>query len=308
VKVLHVTPLGDAIGGVEFVAKRVCKELLALGHQCEVIKASDFINADLSELKSFDVIHLHNVHSVSTLQALMKAFKTGKRVVVTPHYHRRASSPLNEIPFYLLKLVWKRALRRAIVHSVSPYEAQLLSEDFGVDPIVIPHGVGPPPALDKERYLVYAGRLLKYKRVDEVLKLAEELWALGELESVIVIGEGPDKKRLQRLASRLRVRAIFYPFLPHKEYLKTIGAAKFAANLSVLEAFSVFSAEALSSGAVTAVRVPWGTTFERCPNAVLVGKESLYLVAREMARRISQPCKFPGWKDVVKEYLEELYV
>jgi glycosyltransferase involved in cell wall biosynthesis len=302
-KVVHIVPHGW--GGVQFVAERICSELLALGVECKTMTFGDFLRGGTTV--SADIFHVHSAHHHYAPFILRKVRKLG-RVVFTPHYHGRPSTLLY-LPFFkvIVKLLRREVRREVTVHSVSSYEASLIKRDFGIEPIVIEHGVDVHSQnIEKSNILVYAGRLVRYKRVDKVILLGEELKKLNAIEKVFIVGKGNDLPRLRRVAKSVSVDVIFHDVLPHEEYLKLLSKARFAANFSEMEAFSIFSAEALASRAVVAVNPPWGRIFSRCPNAVLA-HESLAATAKEMLRRSNVPCAFQSWREVAKKYLDLLY-
>ena len=125
----------------------------------------------------------------------------------------------------------------------SRYVAHQIEEVYGVTADVI----SPPPALGPgvqevvpnlpERYFLIVSRLVPYKNVDKVIAAAE-LMGFG----LVVVGAGPDRTRLRRLASSevLMLNSISDAQLRYlyDNCLGVIGAGYEDFGLSVLEASS----------------------------------------------------------------------
>jgi glycosyltransferase involved in cell wall biosynthesis len=102
--------------------------------------------------------------------------------------------------------------------------------------------------------LVYAGRLLREKRVDLLLEAVARLaprlqhWP-GPL--LAVIGDGPDRERLAALAGQLKLQTAvtFHGHLPtNVDVWRTIGASRIAVQPSSREGFGLFPLEAMAAG------------------------------------------------------------
>jgi len=102
-------------------------------------------------------------------------------------------------------------------------------------------GGGPP--------LVYAGRLLKEKRVDLLLEAVARLSRPGPLLSIC--GAGPDRGRLEEIAARLGLgdRIVFHGHLPSNlDVWRRIGESKIAVQPSSREGYGMFPLEAMAAG------------------------------------------------------------
>lgn len=233
----------------------------------------------------------------------MKRRRDSPRYVVTPHHHESGSKWHTRLLWKPYKPLAKRVVREAdVVHSVSPYEAELIRRDFHVDPIVVPNGVSEdvfshrwnPPA--GKIILTYAGRVERYKHVDLILKCASILQ--GKLKdipvSVRIIGRGSDLKRISRIARRLEVKTEHFDFLPRREYLKLLSNSTVFINLSSYEAYSIVTAEALALGIPSIVAEPWGQTFKGIRGAYIVDRSRLPEAAEIIAGIARNPT--PGGK------------
>ena len=311
------------VGGLSYVVSNLGRELARRGHEVEVVTLD--IGDDLPPVerddgvlvrrfrgyapaggyfipgKGFvdylrqaraDVYHLHNIGALTVPAAWRVLRKRGLDYVLTPHYHRSGYSWHASLLWRPYRLVARRIIRGArVVHSVSPYEASLLREHYGVDPVIVPNGVlddvfgytWRPP---RDQYVaVYAGRLEHYKRVDRVIEALAELRDVTGWEVVArVIGRGPALEKIRRLAARLGVRLEHYEFLPREEYLDMLSTSTVLVNLSRYEAYSIVTAEALAIGLPVVITRAWGTTFAGIRGVLLVDPEDTNEVVEALAK------------------------
>jgi glycosyltransferase involved in cell wall biosynthesis len=105
----------------------------------------------------------------------------------------------------------------------------------------VPPGAAEP---DDPRSVVTLGHLVARKRHADVIR------ALATLEDTryVVIGDGPERPALERLARELGVDARFLGQLPHDRALATARRCAILAMPSVDEAFGVAYVEAMAAG------------------------------------------------------------
>ena len=102
--------------------------------------------------------------------------------------------------------------------------------------------------------LVYAGRLLREKRVDLLLEAVARLAPGRPGPLLAVIGDGPDRKRLTALAERLGLlggspAVTFHGHLPtNADVWRRLGASRIAVQPSSREGFGLFPLEAMAAG------------------------------------------------------------
>lgn len=95
---------------------------------------------------------------------------------------------------------------------------------------------------------VSVGRLVPKKRVDRVLFHVAEQRKQGERAELVVVGDGPERQRLARLAERLAVPTRFVGKTTHPEALAWIAAADALAFASEEEGLSTVLREAAALG------------------------------------------------------------
>jgi len=249
-------------------------------------------------LNDADAVHVHSAHAVLTVWAAATARRINPdvRIVFTPHYHGTGHSALRR----LLWIPWRRYVARAvkaadIIHAVSPREAQLLKSHYpqaGSKITVIPNGVEEDVFGYKWRgahsdYMIYAGRIERYKRLEVAVDLARELGL-----RMLVVGRGPHREKLRRYARRRGAAVEFLDPQPRPDYLRLLAGARYAINPSRQEAYSIFAAEALAMGvpAVVSPEVAENLAAEHRP----LGDGLVVAVHAAV----------PAWRDVLQKYLD----
>jgi glycosyltransferase involved in cell wall biosynthesis len=202
-------------------------------------------------------------------------------------------------------LLWRRRVAKLIevsdiVHAVSKAEASRISKHYPEASrklIVIPNSVeedvlGYRWVGVSSNYIVYAGRIEKYKNLEKAIKVAKQLGL-----KLLIVGDGPYRKRLQAEANKIYPEGVMFEgFLLRDQYLEILSRARYAVNLSRREAFSIFISEALAIGvpAIVSKVIAW--------NLGADGKElNQDLVVVERASVIT-------WREVLEKYLMDLYL
>jgi glycosyltransferase involved in cell wall biosynthesis len=99
--------------------------------------------------------------------------------------------------------------------------------------------------------LAYVGRLVKYKNVEQVLELVLRLRDLGLDAKADIVGDGPERSRLESLASKMQVSSHvrFWGFLQRQEdVIRILSSASVLVNPSVFEGFGMVLLEAMAAG------------------------------------------------------------
>jgi glycosyltransferase involved in cell wall biosynthesis len=104
--------------------------------------------------------------------------------------------------------------------------------------------------LGAHRVAVSVGRLVASKRVDKVIDYVSRT---ATVERLVVVGDGPERSRLEGLASRLGVEVEFLGMVSRSRALAWIGAADVLVHASEAEGSSTVVREAEALG----TRVEW---------------------------------------------------
>jgi glycosyltransferase involved in cell wall biosynthesis len=250
-------------------------------------------------VRGVDVVHIHSAHSVFSVEVglAIRRYMPGIRLISTLHYHGGGHSPISD----LLWLLWKRRVAKLVevtdtVHSVSKAEARRVLRHYpqaSEKLVIIPNGVD-EDVLKYEwvgkdsNYMVYAGRIEKYKNLDKAVEVANYLGL-----KLLVIGDGPYRRRLEIEAGKIYPGGVaFKKFLPRAQYLELLSKARYAINLSRREAFSIFIAEALAIGVPAIVSKEIAENLEVGNDKEL---EELVIVERSLIKT---------WDDILKQYLK----
>lgn len=112
--------------------------------------------------------------------------------------------------------------------------------------------------------VLYVGRLVKDKNVGQLIKAVARIAKNDAMVRCIIIGQGPEKARLQRLVSRLNLQeniSFLKPLDEAAEVYAYMKAAKVFCSPSVREGFGIVSLEALGCGTpVVTVDTPGNAT------------------------------------------------
>lgn len=243
---VEVLPVGPAGRLYTSSGKRSTSEALRLARAA--------LRMDVSR---FDVVEAANIPYIHLPALALRCRRAGRPLVVTWHeywgrYWRRYLGA--KWPFYA-------AIERAMAHlgtvavAVSRLTAERVQRVRGGEVPVIPNGVpvesirraaegqgeGPP--------LVYAGRLLREKRIDLLLEAVVRLGRQGPV--LAVYGDGPDRRRLEELARRLGLgeKVLFQGYLPtNVDVWRRMGSSRIAVQPSSREGFGLFPLEAMAAG------------------------------------------------------------
>jgi len=249
-------------------------------------------------LNDAGAVHIHSAHAVLTVwaAAAVRRINPDVRIVFTPHYHGTGHSALRR----LLWIPWRRYVARAVeaadaIHAVSPREAALIKSHYLQSrgkTVVIPNGVDEDVFGYRWRgadsdYMIYAGRIEKYKRLEAAVELARKLGL-----RLLVVGRGPHREKLRSYARRRGAAVELLDPQPRPNYLRLLAGARYAVNPSKHEAYSIFAAEALAMG------VPAAVTPEVAENLAAEQKpigDGLVVAVHAAV---------PAWRDIIQKYLD----
>ena len=270
----------------------------------------------------YDVVHGHSYHALTGVASALVTKRRGGSTpfVLSPHFHGTGHTEARAL-VHRLYTPWGRAAVaacRAVV-CVSPSEAELFVSRFpkAVNKIsVIPNAVdvdairAAPALVGEPPTVLSVGRLEAYKRVDRLIR-AFGVLAGGRTEpcQLVVIGGGPDRARLEALASEVcpsgSVR--FLGRVEDDRLHSWLRTASVLCSLSEHEAYGLAPAEALAAGAsVVLSDIPAHTQFTVSGRAELVDAQADDAALAETLRRAMNaeppppdaPSPVPNWDEI----------
>lgn len=287
----HYAPF---VGGVESHVEEIAKRLAAGGDRVEVLTQHDGGGVPDAEVRDgvlirrykvpvksqnfgmspavwaalvrrrrrYQVVHVHGYHSAAPLTA---ALAGASPLVFTPHYHGTGHSPLRKALHVPYRLAGAGIVARCgRIICVSQAEARLFLAHFPAAAgrlQVIPNGADlariraarPFPAAGP--VVVTGGRLHPYKQVDRTI---EAIAAAPPELRLVVTGDGPERPRLQALASARGLtggpgqpggRVTFTGRVDTETLYRWYATARVFCSMSVNEAMPVTILEMLAAGA-----------------------------------------------------------
>ena len=257
----------------------------------------------LSEFARYvNVVHIHGAHAVITVVAGLRIHKylRNAKLVFAPHYHGKGHTFLRN----LLWIYWRRKVSTLVRHAtlvqaVSKREASLILTHYPQacnKIVIIPNGVDEDVLNYRWRgqdsdYMIYAGRVEKYKRLELAINIAKSMGL-----KLLIVGKGAHRVPLKKYANKVYKGGVeFLDPQSREKYLELLSRARYAINPSKHEAFSIFIAEAV------AMRVPAMVSKEIAENLeaeVKPFKQDLVIITKSCIKT---------WNEIVKLYLDELY-
>jgi len=254
---------------------------------------------------------------VFSVYALRAVRRESVRVVVTPYYHGTGHTSVRKFFWAFWREYVNGVIKDCTVHTVSRLEAKLIERDFGAKAIVIENGVEEwvrNLEWEPQGYVMYSGRIEKYKNVDvlaKIVRILNERYGLNlELK---IFGRGPYRERLAQILKSLGVQYELGDFKPYEEYVKTLLHAALFALLSEKESYPQSVNEANAIGVPVVVAEPWGLNFEGRKRTLITNiskdlntlAESIY----EFVKRAHSEEKshVPTWDEAAYEYLKRHY-
>jgi len=208
----------------------------------------------------FEVVHAHSYHTLVGQAAV----RSGLPFVFTPHYHGTGHTLTASLMHRAYRPVGARLLSGAdAIICVSQAERDLVAGDFPAvagKVRVIPNGTDPRPAAVRQQdqasglpIVLSVGRIERYKNVDLIIRA---FTGLRTEATLVVVGDGPDRPRVERLAASAgRVR--FTGRVSDAELEALLSAADVVTSASDHEAFGLVLADGLTAGArVVASGIP----------------------------------------------------
>lgn len=214
-----------------------------------------FFSWKLRLKNKYDLVHsFYGIPPAFVAMLLFKPYIVSLRGSDVPFYNRRFRWLDRFVFVYLNKLVWGRA--RCVVANSSDLKALALKTTPNLDIKIIPNGVDteyfkPDRRVKKEKAILFVGRLIKRKRADWLLKAFCKLPSkLKKSWEVWIVGEGPEKINLQKLAIELGIKdnVKFWGRLNKKRLRKIYQKSRIFVLPSYNEGMSNSLLEAMATG------------------------------------------------------------
>jgi glycosyltransferase involved in cell wall biosynthesis len=273
--------------------------------------------------KDVDIVHTHSAHAVISMVPLdlKRSINPRWKLVYTMHFSTPGYTFSRRV---LWRLFWRRQIDAGLkyvdaIHSTSMLESNVILKQFSsakgklaLIPLGLDEDVFRYSWKGKDsNYILYCGRVEKYKRIDLAVKSIEHVRRQGHDVKFFIVGDGSRSGYFRRMAENNGWVNYMQP-KPRREYLELLSNARAVINLSSAENFNLFLAEACAIG-VPIVATPEAAAFY--PELANVNDLNPRAVANVIARAISEPatCIFPkacmpkSWTDVVTQF-EKLYV
>ena len=267
------------LGGVERAMQRICEELVRLGHGVHVITSTYGVDdrpryeevkgihihrvkawtlhfPDLTiprkipedVLKKADIIHGWSQNSYFTYSICREAKKLSKPIVtyfLGVDYLEHHYNPLIRLIGYSYqKWVTQKVVKITdLAIATNEYERKLLKEKYGIDTVVLPHGIDEMylklPNMAKHfrrkygikgRIIAYIGRIHLTKGLDLLIRACAKV-AKQVSDTIVVIAGKGDKKYLKKcleLAKKLGVsnRVKYIGYVSEEDKIALIDAAE----------------------------------------------------------------------------------
>lgn len=218
------------------------------------------------DLSPYDLVETANIPYVHLFPLALRCRLAKKPLVVTWYeywgpYWREYLGRVRWLPYAAIERLAVPLGRRAIADS--RLAADRVQAHRGGSVPVVPVGIpieairaaaaDPGGPEEPAPPLVYAGRLLREKRVDLLLEAVALLAAAsGPARPLLaILGTGPDGDRLKELARTIGIaeRVRFFGHLPtNADVWRVLGRAKVAVQPSSREGFGLFPLEAMAAG------------------------------------------------------------
>lgn len=242
----------------------------------------------LAAREAFDVV----IEDVNKIPFFLPMLLPHPHLLVVPHLFGatvwRETNWLAGLAVYLPERLIPRVYRRSRVLAISPStKADLVRR--GLDPARIavsvcgfdaaPYGLAAPPPRDTAPRLVHLGRLRRYKGTHLVLESFAQIRRALPAASLDIVGGGPERAALERLAARLGVADAvrFHGHLPLPAMVELLHRCHLFLNASPKEGWGLTVIEAAACGVpcvaadspglrdsvedgVTGLLVPYGDT------------------------------------------------
>lgn len=212
--------------------------------------------------KPFDFIEIDHIPHLVLFTTKIVCVLRRKKMIVTWHevwgkkYWKSYLGPISGFIAYNIEKIGSRLPDKIV--SVSDNTTKELRNTLGVknEIVTIPNGldfdnIKNTSSSNKNSDIIFAGRLLGNKNVDVLLKAVSVLSKRGISNKVFIIGEGPERDRLERLCKELNLgsQVTFFGFVQnHSDLYAMMKSSRVFVLPSTREGFGIAVIEANACG------------------------------------------------------------
>lgn len=218
-----------------------------------------------------DIVHVHGYHRLFPLEVIfiLKKLNPQIPIIFSPHFGIFSHDTFAGRHLWGLynQTIGKKIMKNPqMIVAASNFEANNMNKFLDVPNekiMVIPHGVDDISIYDKtwsdDIHLLFVGYLLKLKGVQYVIETLHELIYKRKVQAhLTIIGEGPYKSKLKKIADNLNVNKFiswkgFIPPSNSVELYRYFKEADVLLLLSESENYGIVVSESLSRGTPTIV-------------------------------------------------------
>lgn len=270
-----------------------------------------------------DIVHTHSAHAMigEFPLTLKKSTNPKWKLVYSMHFSTPGYSFFRK---FLWKILWQNRIKSSLqyvdaIHSTSSVESRAILNHFANAKsklTTIPLGITDDVFQyrwngENSDYILYCGRLEKYKQLDLAIKSIEIVRQKGYDIKFYIVGTGARSNYLRKIAKE-NDHIICYNPLSREKYLTFLANARAVINLSDAENFNLFLAEACVMG-VPIIATPDSLAF--CPDFATVSSRDATHVSSIIINSLMDPqssiisksCMPQSWDEIVDQ-LETFYV
>ena len=319
-KILLISPTQRGIGGIAQHIQGLSKLLIRHGHKTEILSSENTFTLPIKKLrnptfalsaslktvfKKYDIVHAHNLPSAIP----MKQAKGKKVLTLHGNYAEQIELLYGDTIGRFSKSFEKEALSwadaiTAVSKSVVDYYGKL-----GFNVHYIPNAIDLAliPNTRKRVYprqVIFVGRLSKEKGVDILIDAFNMLSADIHL---LIIGDGPEKKNLEKQSKNKNIH--FLGYIDHEKTLEYIHGSDVLLQPSRKEGLSTTLLEAMSCRVpIIATNVGGNTELtEDMKNGILVESENVKQIVDSIEKilnddNLKRELTENAYRKIVNEY------
>lgn len=218
-----------------------------------LLPLASFFPALLKSLGKFDIIDANQ--GIASFAGYLKYF-SNQPIIATFHdiywnqWGEYFNFPLSSAGKLMEFLFSKCKFDRIIVNSPETkrkleflgFKSRIETVISGIDLVLINR----IKSNKEEQSIVYAGRLVKYKNIDSLIRCAAKLKNEFPKLKLRIIGSGPEEVYLKNLARKLQAGAEFLGFVSEEEKFRIIKSSDIFVNPSSVEGLGLALLEAMA--------------------------------------------------------------